>query len=253
MSLTKMTLNMAGLIPLAHVDLSANDATPRARAGAWSFYVDSFGFHIAKYVKNAGATALVLGDVVVKAADVAFTAGVLASATRVTTTGLTAGAHTGKLLLVEGNDTSAGAAPEGETGIITSNTATVINVDTQLPFSVSSVADIDCRIVTPGWHGIQGGAAALARDVLGIVAGLDGISAGNYGWVMVEGYVPQAKFTAAAVTAGVNVVTAATGQLVTVASATMEKVVGYVPGAVESTHPGKMPVVLTLISARDVV
>ena len=253
MSLTKMFHNLGSLIPLSQADFNANDQEPQAALGALGFYKDAMGMRVMQYIKNNSSSALVLGDVVVKEADVTFTAGVLASATRITTTGLTADKHKGKLIIVEGNDTSAGAAPEGETGVITANTATVIDVDSQLPFSVSSVADIDCRILTPGWHGTQGGANAAARDVFGGVIGVDGISAGYYGWVVVDGYHPQMKFTAANVTALANCITAATGQLVTVGAATMEKVVGYAPCTIESTHPGKMPFVFTLLRARDVV
>ncbi len=254
-ALTQMYHNLGNLLALSQADLNANDAVQRARPGVMGFYVDDFGMKFVQYVKNSGATALVLGDVAVKAVDVTFTAGVLASATKITTTGLTANAHVGKLIIVEGNDTSAGAAPEGETGVITSNTTTDINIQSTRPFSVASVADIDCRILTPpnGWHVIQGGANAVARDVVGGVIGLDGISAGYFGWVVVDGFHPQMKFTAAPVAAGANIITAATGQLVDVQAATMEKVVGYSPGTIESTHPGKMPFVFTLLRARDVV
>lgn len=250
MSLTKMFLRQAGLFPISQVDLNANDATPKALLGVPIPYYDAMGERWLMYVKNVHSAAVVLGDVMTKAADVTFTAGVLASATRVTTTGLTADAHIGKLLIVEGNDTSAGAAPEGETGVIVGNTATQIDVDNELPFSVSSVADIDCRIVTPGWHAIQAGANALAKDVRGVVVGVDGISVNHYGWVVVDGYHPQVKATAAAITAGANVITAATGQVVTQATATAEKVVGFAPGGIEATHPGKMPIVMTLLKAR---
>jgi hypothetical protein len=251
-----MFLDTKSLISLAHAEFDANDARPRVTPGAWGIYHDAIGgMRVLKYVKNVDTSALVLGDVAVKVADVAFTQGVLNTATRITKSGWnqTANAHVGKRIIVEGNDTSAGAAPEGETGLIVKNSATVIDIDGRLPFSVSSVADIDCRVQTPGWHSILGGAAALARDVDGIVVGVNGISVGYYGWVQFEGYCPQAKFTAAAVTALANVVTAASGALITVGVNTMEKVVGYAPGTIESTHPGKMPVVMTLLSARDVV
>lgn len=253
MSLTKMSLDIAGLIPLAAVDLDSNSATPKASLGAWGLYRDAFGMRIFKYVKNVHSGDLALGDVMVKVADVTFTAAELTTATRITTSGLTADAHGSKLIIVEGNDSVAGDPPEGETGVIVSNTATLVNVDPRLPFSVDDVADIDCRILTPGWHGIQGGAAAAARDVFGVVASVEGISEGNFGWVQMDGFCPQAKFTAAAVAVGANVVTGAAGTLATVGAATMEKVVGFAPGAIEATHPGKMPVWLTLLSARDVV
>lgn len=253
MSVTKLTLDTSTLIPVAMAELDSNTAQPRFAPGSITILRDAFGLRCFMYVKNVHSAALVLGDIAVKAADVAFTAGAVTKSTRVTTTGLTADAHVGKMLLVEGNDTSAGAAPEGETGIIVKNTATVIDLDARLPFSVSSVADVDCRIVTPGWHVIQGGAAALARDVKGVVVGLDGISVGYYGWVGFEGFMPQVKATAAAIAAGANIVTGATGAVATVGANTMEKVIGYAPGAVESTHPGKMPMVLTLWTARDVV
>jgi len=252
MSLTKMFHNLGSLIPLSQADFNANDLVPSAPLGSLGFYRDAMGMRVMQYIKNNSASALVLGDLVVKQPDVTFTAGVLATSTRITTTGLTANQHVGKLIIVEGNDTSAGAAPEGETGVIVANTATQIDIDSQLPFSVSSVADIDCRILTPpnGWHGTIGGAGALAMDVLGGVVGTDGISAGYYGWVLVDGYHPQMKFTAAGVTARANIVSAATGQLATV-TGTAEKVLGYAPGTIEATHPGKMPAVLTLLRARE--
>lgn len=252
-ALNQLYWNLGHLDPIAQADLNANDLEPRARPGVVRYYIDDFGFHAVQYVKNNSASDVVLGDVLVKETDVTFTAGVLASATKITTTGLTANQHNGKILIVEGNDTSAGDAPEGESGIIESNTATDILFSSQRPFSVASVADIDCRIMTPptgGWHGTLGGANAVARDVLGGVIGVDGITTKYYGWVMLDGYHPQMKFTAAPVTALVACVTAASGQLVTEGVETTEKVVGYSPGTIESTHPGKMPFVWTLLRSR---
>lgn len=253
MSLTIMSFRKSSLWNIASIDINANDLKPQAPLGVDIPIKDAFGMRWLRYIKNNSASALVIGDIAVKEADVTFTAAALTLGTRVTTSGLTADQHIDKMLIVEGNDTSAGAAPEGETGIITANSATVVDIDGNLPFSATAVADVDCRIVTPGWHGTQGGANALARDVLGVVAGVNGITSKYYGWVIHDGFAPQVKATAAGIAAGANVITAATGQVITVGAGTMEKVVGYSPGTIESTHPGKMPIVMTLLRARDVV
>ena len=250
MSLTKMVHNSASLYTLAMPNFDANDQAPMFAPGTEMQIRDVFGVRYLRYIKNAHSAALVHGDVVTRAADVAFTAGALVTSTRVTTTGLTANAHVGKILVVEGNDVAAGAAPENEAGVIVSNSATQIDLDPTFPFSVASVADVDCRIVTPGWHGIQSGAAVPSRDIQGVVLGTDGISVGNYGWVVYDGWA-VAKATAAAISAGAKLCTAASGAVVAQSSEGLDDVIGYAPAAAESTHIGKVPIVLTLLRSRQ--
>ena len=112
------------------------------------------------------------------------------STTTAITSGLTADDHEGAILRVLDNADSAGAAPEGESSIVSAQTATLITVDSDLPFS-AAIASSD----TADLLGVYACADAASNDesvgVLGIVVGEAGIADNSFGFLQCAGVNPQ--------------------------------------------------------------
>lgn len=246
MSLTTQFLNIASLLPLAQADLNADDVAPRSALGTTGIYLDNFGLRMFRYVKNVRGSALGFGEVAIRVADItvaSITSGTTTSITK--TAGFTANANVGKILVYETNNTTPGAAPEGQSALITANTADVLTLDANLPLSAAPNAADSIRIRAP-WHADAAGAAALAVDVLGVVVGSGGITNGNFGWLQFQGYCPLTAVTAAAIAAGATVITGATAKVKTIGAGAANTAVGYAAGATAATNAGKAPVILTL-------
>jgi len=244
--LTRAVNNLSNVVALGYPDINADDSLQRFKLGQMGFFVDDYGMRALRYVKNVRGSALALGDVVIKVADVtvaSITSGTVSSITK--TSGFTANAHIGKVLIYE-TASVAGAAPEGESAIIVSNDANTLQLDANYPLSAAPVATSSIRIWGP-WHADIAGAAALAENVLGCVVGANGISNGNFGWVQYDGVHPLTKIDpAAAIAAGALVITGA-GIVVTIGVAAANKVVGYsLAAAAVTTNAGKYPIMWTL-------
>lgn len=246
--LTKAVAAMSNIIALGYADINADDTPANARAvpGSIGFFVDQFGMKYCRYIKNVRGSAFVLGDVVRRIADITFTGPTGATTTSITKVGaFTANANIGKLLNYQTN-AAAGVAPEGETAIISSNTADVLRLDATYPFSaVPGIAGGDSYRIYGPWHGDIAAGVVIAPDVLGCVIGANGISNGNFGWVLYHGLHPLTKVTAAGIAAGAQVVTGA-GALATIGANAQGNVVGYNIGTVAATNSGKVPIMWTL-------
>lgn len=260
--LTSQFNRPSNLIPLGYADLNANDkpgsaatiigGTVRAQGGAEGFYIDSFGIRYLRYVQNKRGSALALGDVAIRKADIAtFTTLSAATTTRLTkAAAFTANALVG-MAVTDSIASVAGAAPEGETALISANTANDLFLDNNFAFSVvPNVADT-FQVWSPGWHADAAGAAALAENTLGVVVGASGIDDGNFGWVQFHGYCPLVAVTQVAIAKGAPIITAATAKVATsptVTIANYNAVIGFAPVAVGSTNSGKFPMFLALAS-----
>jgi len=242
--LTRAVNNMSNMVALGYADLNADDVSPRTQPGQIGWFVDQSGVKYLRYIKNVRGSAFVLGDVVRRVADItvaSITSGTTTSITK--TAGFTANANVGKLVVYE-TASVAGAAPEGETGFITANTADVLSLDATYPLSATPVATSSIRVYAP-WHGDITAGIVAARDVLGCVIGANGISNGQYGWVLFQGLHLLTKVTAAGIATGVAVVTGA-GAVATLGASTADKQVGYNLATVAATNAGKYPIMWTL-------
>ena len=125
-----------------------------------------------------------------------------ATTTSVTQTGagMTANAYKGYLLIDE-TEATAGAAPEGQIGVITSNTTTTVNIDANYPFSVAPSVGAALRIKANSYHANTSAAADTCQYLQGVVVGTSGITTNYYGWVQFDGVCPYACVTGAAITA----------------------------------------------------
>jgi hypothetical protein len=186
-----------------------------------SFISDAMGPRILKYVKNVRGANSAVAELCEYAADGAnvltttvsnITAG---STTSATTSGLTAGRHQGMICYVFDNADSAGAAPEGEVSVVANNTATVITMEADYPYSVALAVNDDLELIAT-YQTETTAANAEAWTCPGFVAGKDGIDNNNFGWLIMEGFV-LAKGTAANITEGDPVEAAANGSISTVA------------------------------------
>lgn len=182
-------LNVGHLTSLGMSDINGDDATPRMNPGTIAIVRDALGPRILKYVKMQVAAArgslvsYVGGTQAVEEVD-NITAGTTTSAT---TSGRTAGNDAGKICSVYDNADAAGTAPEGEFSVIAGNTATVLTMEPDLPFSVALAINDDLALIGT-WQGEASADGDFAHAVHGVAVGNAGITSGNYGWVQVEGY-----------------------------------------------------------------
>lgn len=220
-STTHQFLNIGNLVGMGNADIHENSADPQFKGGALSFISDALGPRILKYVKNVRGANSAVAELVELAADGAnvlstsitnITAG---STTSATTSSLTAGRHQGMICYVLDNADSAGTAPEGEVSVVANNSATVITMEADYPYSVALAVNDDLELIAT--YQVETTAAnAEAWTCPGFIAGKDGIDNNNWGWLIQEGFV-LAKPTAANVGEGDPVEAAANGSIVTVA------------------------------------
>lgn len=228
-------LNLGHIGPIAQRDLNSDDSVAVMRPGAYSFMVDDFGPRVFQYGRNVSGSAMAQGDLVSRVADVAIsniTAGTTTSATK--SGGFTANKHYGMLLYVQDNADSAGAAPEGEISPIISNTADVVVVNSDRPFSVALAANDDLDVISPGWHLIDAAAADKAQEVKGVVMAANGLTDLYYGYTQVYGIVPIAKFKAATGFTDRAALIADTAAVAPDAGGGLELVIGHSFGTVTS-------------------
>lgn len=197
MSTTSEFCQLGMLNGLGQSNFDGDDSTPKDRPGRFAYVVDAFGTRIFQYGRNCKGSAITMGECLIRLADIAvsnITSGTTLSAVKASA--WTADKSVGELLYVEDNDDSAGAAPEGEVGVIGSNSSGVANLDPQYPLTVALAANDDLDTISPGWHFDTSGAAAKAQECRGIACGKDGITSLNYGWTQVYGIVPVAQLKA---------------------------------------------------------
>jgi len=224
-------LHAGNLIATIGSDLNADDVAPGYRKGGITIINDDYGVRILQYARNQSGSAQGQGELAKKVADVTvsnITSGTTTGFTKVAS--LTADIHVGRILYVDDNDDSAGAAPECESAPIVSNTADVCVTDSDYAFSAALAANDDIRSFSPGWHATDAAGSDLAKECIGVVVGASGISSTNYGWYQNYGFNPKTKFKAStAATTNLPVVPDA-ACVTTSGGATPELWVGYSKG-----------------------
>lgn len=194
-SSSNIFLNLGHLSGMGMSDFNRDDSTPYMRPGTIAWVVDAFGPRIVKYVRNVNGSTILKSEFMAYASDGAnvktttitnITAG---STTSATTSSLTANRHDGMIAYVLDNDDSAGAAPEGESSIVASNTATLIKMEPDYAYSVALAANDDLELIST--YQVEDAADGdEAWTCAGVVLGADGITNLNYGWIHVEGICP---------------------------------------------------------------
>lgn len=169
------------------------------------------GFGKFKYVRFLAAASE--GDLCTFKDPVAISNITAGTTSSITTSGLTADLYVGALLRCTDDAGAAGAAPEGEIGVIASNTATVVTLDAKYgTFSASPAVNDDFQIIIP-FGVVDAAAGDVAANVAGVAMADQVIN--YWGWVQFQGLNPKVNVIAAgtavtakkSVIAGTNVVT----------------------------------------------
>lgn len=196
--------NFSALLPVGLGDINQASTSPKYTPGGVAFLNTAFGPRLVKYNQNR-TTAVVQGALLSGVGGTDGKTAVTASAGKVgqiTTSGLTANAHVGAIAYCLDNNDAAGAAPEGEASIVKANTATIIDLEDDLPFSVA-VAASDTFSLISTYNAEEAADGDLAAVVQGVVMGKDGIGAGAYGFVSQWGVTPNTLLKAStALTSG---------------------------------------------------
>ena len=188
-------LNLGHLSGLGMADLNRDDSTPYMRAGTIAWVVDAFGPRIVKYIRCVQSGGMAKGELAAYASDGAnvkstsvanITSG---TTTSFVTSGLTADRHVGMISWVLDSAQGTGIAPEGESSIVASNTATSVKMEPTYPYSVALAANDDIELIAT--YQVEDSADGdESWTCAGIVLGRDGISNLNYGWIQLEGTTP---------------------------------------------------------------
>ena len=250
-------LHLGFMIPVGDQDLEADDLTSKNKRGKYSFVVDDFGDRIFRYFRNRSSASFSLGDFISRVGDLNALTIVSASTGSTVRAGLlapplTASQEIGNILIVNANNDSAGAAPEGEVGIIVSNTSGYINVDSARPFTTAIAASdilwIEGTFNTEFSVGLP--TPDTAFTVYGCVVAQLGVTDDQFGWSQVWGRVPQANYSSGAVTVGTPLVIASTtAECTGQASASLLNIIGWAPVSVTgalNTATGKAMAFLQL-------
>lgn len=246
----------SGLASVSFRDLHANDLNPRGYTPGGIFFANHpAGPKLVQYIQNRSGSAYVQGALVSSLGDndgktqiTSSGAAGVNTTSWYTTSGLTANAHVGGLSYVVNSLAAAGAAPEGEESIVAANTATVVNLDPNLPYS-ATVTSGDTIDLCGTYNSEAAAAGDLASVVLGVTVGKNGIDNGNYGWVCKQGHCANALIKASTALTQNDALIADTGRLGPAAggSAAANLQVGYAPHVVNSDIVSdKTAVVLTL-------
>lgn len=197
---------------------------------AWTWDM-LYGLRIFKLVKNLNGSALAAGNVVTYEDPVDIDTITAGSTTSITTSGLTANDLEYQLIQIEDDAGAAGAAPEGEISLCISNTATVITLHPDYPFSAAVAASdtgtcininaVDLSADSDKNAGVPG----LTNGVCGVV--MSAVPDNSWGWVCQRGIV-TAKNTNA-ITVGEDLV-AGTGTVVGHSNEGHEEIIGTALG-----------------------
>jgi len=193
---------------------------------------DEFGLRKFKYVRFDQASGATAGQVQSFKANLSVANITSGTTTVITTTGLTADIYVGGYLVCIDDAGAAGAAPEGEIGLIVANTTTTITVATDDAFSVAPAVNDDFVVVYP-WA-VEDSAA---NDEVGQVAGVVMVDQDqyDYGWVQFYGIHPSVDIVAAGTALPTDEsLIAGTALLTDGAGAENEMLIGYNMAAVAS-------------------
>lgn len=232
-------LHLGFMIPVGQQDIEANDLKATMRGGTYGLVVDAYGERILRYCCNRDAN-FSLGDIVSRVGNTNAALVVTASTGTTTRAGivgaaLTASDHIGNILYVQGNNDSAGAAPEGENSIIVSNTTGYVNINAARPFTTAVAASDILWIIGTFNTEFSVGLPTpdISMTVYGCVVGQSGISDNQYGWVQSWGYVPQCNYSSSGATiAQPLIVASTTAECLGQSSASLLNIIGYAPVAV---------------------
>jgi hypothetical protein len=196
-------LNHGFLMAVGRPDLKSESAKlkePKYNAGGWAIMQDAFGTRILRMQRIDESAGMTVGQLAKRSANVTISNISSGTTNTVTTSGLTADSMWSDLLHCDDNNDSAGAAPEGEVGLVVDNSATVVTIDKGRPFSAAAAANDDFTVLKI--HGcIDATDSGTAFDLQGII--FHGVSTQyRWGWTQMYGWYPGAAVSTNATSAG---------------------------------------------------
>lgn len=248
--------NVGTIIPMGVSDIEADDAqdaagrpTTGTAKGQLSLLRDDFGARIFRYMHNMNGAVTLVGGLYSRAADVSIASIDAGSTTLLIkkAAGFTANALIGRAMYYKTNATTAGAAPEGETAIIASNTAGQLVLNANRPLTATPNA-ADAVVVYSLFDFIASASGNLVQDVFGIALARNGISNGNWGVVQCYGYCPDAKFKATTALAAGKALKADTEQVSASSTTAVSQLIGWAPEAVNNPNALKTLVFIDCFS-----
>ena len=204
MAANDVLFNIAGILPVGHNDVTLNDPAlrPRTDEGQIGWQRDGFSaLRLYTYRKNVKGSAVAKGDLVSRKLEIETNQ--TGTATTSVTGSFTANDLDGAVVIVHDDAGGAGGAPEGEASVVSSNTATVATLETDLPLSVALAANDDVTFLSPKII------ASADGDYHFVVCGVAMSAAADdeWGWYQFHGVHPRVQHkTTDAVTAGNPVV-----------------------------------------------
>lgn len=170
-------------------DLASNSATALETPGIERTIMTALGPAVVRYGRATQSGGVTRGELTKYKANVSIDNITSGSTTTIVTTGLTANAHDGDILVCFDYNASAGGAPEGEAVPIIKNTTTTVYVDPNNPFSVAAAVNDDFRVVSFSKN-IDSAAGDERVDLFGIAAAT--LTADYWGWFFCAGICPYA-------------------------------------------------------------
>lgn len=183
-------LGLKHLTSLGMADIHSNESTPQMAPGSLAILHDAFGYRFLQYCRifatvGQGACVSRWGGVNGSTAVTGITSGTTTTAVKAAS--WTADTQNGAIFYVSDDAGAAGAAPEGEISIVAKTATGQLTLEPDLPLS-AAIASNDAVRTISNWQGEASADGDLNITVLGVVAGRDGITSGNYGWVVREGF-----------------------------------------------------------------
>lgn len=208
-------------------DLAVNHATPKEMPGIERAVMTPFGPSWVRYGKATQTGGATRGQLTRYKQNVTMDNILSGSTTTCVTTGLTAGAFDGDVLVCFDDAGGAGASPEGYAAPIISNTTTTVYIDPNNPFPVATALNDDFRVVSFAKN--EASAAGNERcDLFGIAAAT--ITQDYWGWFFFNGVCPYALVKANTAMTASKALIADTSRLTVSSTSGQELLAGHVLG-----------------------
>lgn len=218
----------ASLQRVWNTTLDASDSTPKESKGAvrWS-YDPVFGYRGFQYVRFDQSGGATKDNICAYRGLVSVSASGAGTTTTVVTTSLTADILVDGIIVCLDDAGAAGAAPEGESARIASNTTTLITVDSNDAFSAATASSDTFRVHLP-WAVVDSASGDTAATTAGVVMATQ--SQYYWGWVQFSGFHPTVAAVAAGttITAGKDLI-ASTNVVTNGSTSAVELRLGYSP------------------------
>jgi hypothetical protein len=206
------------LSPVGMGDLNRTSAKSCFLNGGIAWANTPFGPRLVRYVQNRTVTLQAQGTLLSGVGDTAgstaFTCSATAgsSAKAIVTTGLTANLHAGASIRCLDKASVAGGAPEAEQTVVKANSATLVETDDDVPFSVPILVG-DTFNIRSTYNAEVAAIGDTSLAALGVVAARDGLPADYFGFVSAWGNTPGVLVKAATALAVNDVVIADVGRV----------------------------------------